>query len=203
MTSKKILRNLGKTKKSYKEFRTKLKTLESELDRIESQIRECREGVRSSRSQMLRMNKVLQNMDLADANYAVFYDNDAADVGYIVGGEEHYLDIDDEGEISLTLMKEKRKADRARRLEESEGEAVEDEDDEEDEDPEEDEDTEDEEEDEEEEEDEPVEEDEEPEEEDEDEEEEEEEDEEEEDEEEDDNESDDGFIAHPNLRFID
>ena len=40
MTSKKILRNLGKTKKSYKEFRTKLKTLESELDRIESQIRE-------------------------------------------------------------------------------------------------------------------------------------------------------------------
>ena len=115
MNANKILKELGKARKVYKESRDKLRLLESELEHIESNIRDCKDGVHSSRSQMLRLNKVLQNMDLADANCAIFYDNDAADIGYLINGEEHYLDTNDDGEISLTLMPERRRLERAER----------------------------------------------------------------------------------------
>jgi hypothetical protein len=116
MNAKKIVKELDRARKTYKESRNRLKMLAAELERIEGQIQDCRDGVRGSRSEMLKKNQVLQNMDLADANYAVFYDNNSADVGYIVGGDEHHIDLNEDGEISLTPMNERRRQQRAERL---------------------------------------------------------------------------------------
>ena len=115
MNAKKIVKELDRARKTYKESRNKLKALEAELAQIEGQIQETRDGVRGSRSEMLKKNQVLQNMDLADANFAVFYDNNSADVGYIIGGEEHHIDINEDGEVSLMPMNERRRQQRAER----------------------------------------------------------------------------------------
>jgi len=120
MNAKKIQKELEKARKEYKECRSKLIGLESELERIEGQIQDSRDGQRSSRTKMFKMREVLQNMDLADSNYAIFYDNDASDVGYIVDGEENYLDMTDEGEVSLIPMKTHRSDQRRLKKEEVE-----------------------------------------------------------------------------------
>jgi len=112
MSRKQILKSVSKTKAKYKEFREKLHSLETELERVESEINECRDGVHESRSSMLKMNRVLQNMDLTDVNHAVFY---ASDVGYIMDGDEHYLDVNDAGDVSYITMKERRSQQRAER----------------------------------------------------------------------------------------
>ena len=109
MSARKINKELDKARKEYKECSKKLSELEKELARLEGDIQACRDGRRGSRSKMLRMNRVLQNMDLSDANYCMFYDDNAVDVGYIIDGEEHYLDREDEGEINLKPMKEYRR----------------------------------------------------------------------------------------------
>ena len=62
------------------------------------------------------MNGILQNMDLVDSNYAMFYGN-CSDVGYMIDKEEHYLDVDDCGEVTVKLMRDYRKEQRVKNKE--------------------------------------------------------------------------------------
>jgi len=106
MSPKKIHKELNKARATYKEARSKLRGLESDLSRLEDQISECRDIIRSSRATMLKMNGVIQNIHLSDANYAVFYDTNDA-VGYMIGGEEKYLDMSEDGEINISPWRQR------------------------------------------------------------------------------------------------
>jgi len=105
---KQVLKRIDKSKATYQVERKKLKNLERNLKKIENDINLAKGVQRTSRSDMLKLKKVLSNMDLADCNYVILYE-DSNECGYIVDGEERSLDVDDDGELSFKLMKEYRK----------------------------------------------------------------------------------------------
>ena len=105
-TRNQINKDLVTQKKKYQESRKKLSDLEKKRDYIEKMINECRDNMRSSRSDMLTCTDVLKNMDLADCRHAIFYDNDTNDIAYLIGGSEQHINIDDIGDIRLQPMKE-------------------------------------------------------------------------------------------------
>lgn len=105
-TRNQINKDLGGQKKKYQESRKKLSELEKKRDRLERNINECRDSMRSSRSDMLNCTDVLKNMDLADCRHAIFYDNDTKDVSYIIDGSEQHIDIDDIGDVRFKPMKQ-------------------------------------------------------------------------------------------------
>ena len=119
---KQVLKNIDKSKAVYQLERKREKSLKKQLAKVESDLEACRTKVRDSRKEMLRLKRVLSNMDLADCNYVVLYDN--GDCGYIIDGDEYSLDVNDDGELDMLDMKEyrrkKREEERATHDEESE-----------------------------------------------------------------------------------
>jgi hypothetical protein len=104
---KQLLKKIDKSKVVYQTERKREQLLKKQLAKLEADLEACRQKVRGSRTDMLKMKKVLSNMDLADCNYVVMYDN--GDCGYVIGGEEYSLDVDDEGELDTLLMREYRR----------------------------------------------------------------------------------------------
>lgn len=110
---KQLLKKIDKSKAMYQLERKREQSLKKQLERIEADLEACRQKVQGSRAEMLKMKRVLSNMDLSDSNYVVMYDN--GDCGYILGGEEYSLDVNDEGELDMLLMKEYRRQKREER----------------------------------------------------------------------------------------
>jgi hypothetical protein len=104
---KQLLKNIDKSKAVYQLERKREQSLKRQLEKIEADLDACRQKVRESRSEMLKLKTVLSNMDLSDCNYVVMYDN--GDCGYVLGGEEYSLDVNDDGELDMLLMKEYRR----------------------------------------------------------------------------------------------
>lgn len=118
---KQLVRKIDKATTAYKSERKKLDSLQKEKDKLEQKLSECQEKVRNSRSEMLKLKKVLRNMDLADSNYAILYEK-SDDCGYIVDGEEYHLDVGDDGELEFTPMKDHKKQKREEEKQDSEKE---------------------------------------------------------------------------------
>jgi hypothetical protein len=117
VSRKGVAKRRDKSRQTYQKLRTDLTRLEAERDKLDAELKDMRKGLLESRSDMLKTNDILNNMDLVDCNYVVYYNN-TDDVGYVVDKEEHYLSVDDEGSPSLTLVKERNRADRAKKREE-------------------------------------------------------------------------------------
>ena len=86
-----------------------LSQLQSERDSLDARLNQTKEDMEKSRTDMLQLNDVLRNMDLLDCNYVMMYNN-SDDIGYLIDKEEHHLSVDDQGDISLTPMKEHRRS---------------------------------------------------------------------------------------------
>ena len=105
-TRRQITKDLEGQKKKYQTERKRLSDMEKKRDRLEKDISECRDSMRSSRGNLLNFTDVLKNMDLSDCRHAIFYDNDTQDVGYILDGNEVHLSTNDEGDLDQLSMKD-------------------------------------------------------------------------------------------------
>lgn len=95
------LEGYHKAKSKFQELKEKKRDLEAQLEKAKQDMQDCR-------GDMLRYNDVLRNMDLLACKHVVLYNN-SDDIGYVVDKEEHHLDVDDCGDVSLTPMKEYRR----------------------------------------------------------------------------------------------
>lgn len=106
VSKKHLLKQISQATDNYKNLRKELSSLEAEMDALDNKIKSARSGMYDSRADMLRLNGILQNMDLVDSQSVVMYDNDNQDVGYLIDKEEHHLSVDDAGNPSITSMKD-------------------------------------------------------------------------------------------------
>lgn len=106
MSRKSILKKIDKSKATYQQERKKLENLKKQKDKLEKELDICQSIMKESRSEMLRLKNILSNMDLADCNYAIMYENDC---GYLIDGEEYHVKINDDGDLEVKLMKDYRK----------------------------------------------------------------------------------------------
>jgi len=104
-----ISKNIEKSKKTYKNLKSKLDLLEKEDAKRQKELNELRSQVASLKKTIGNSHKVLQNLDVANADDAVFY-NDSDDVGYIIDGGEYHLEVKDDGELELTPMRQWRRS---------------------------------------------------------------------------------------------
>lgn len=125
---KQVLKKIDKSKATYQTERKREQSLKKQLEKVEAELDACLQKVRGSRSEMLRLKKVLSNMDLADCNYVVLYDN--GDCGYVIDKEEYSLEVNDEGELDMLQMKEYRRKKREEERANSEDSETEESDDE-------------------------------------------------------------------------
>lgn len=114
---KKIDSHRLKSLEGYHASKKKLSKLKAERDKLDAQLESAEKDMHDCRSEMLKLTDVLRNMDLADCNYVMMYDN-TDDVGYIVDKEEHHLDVDENGDVSFVLMTEHRRNQRKAKKEE-------------------------------------------------------------------------------------
>ena len=104
---KQVLKKIDKSKSVYQLERKREQSLKKQLAKVEADLEACRTKMRDHRKEMLRLKSVLSNMDLADCNYVVLYDN--GDCGYVIDGDEYSLDVNDEGELDMLDIKEYRR----------------------------------------------------------------------------------------------
>ena len=114
----KISKQLEKAKADYGRLKDSLDVMEANDAKLKSQLDETRKSTNEARQRILKMHKAMQNMDLSNANDAIFYNDESQDVGYVIDGKEFHLDIDDTGEVKLTPMGKHRKARKAPKQEE-------------------------------------------------------------------------------------
>lgn len=107
VSRKKIVKDINDNRVRYRDHRSNLLNLESERDRLDSMIQSAKDGVHKTRKDMLFLSDVLQTLNLADSNYAVFYENERQDVSYILDKtkEEYHVKFDD-GELVITPWKD-------------------------------------------------------------------------------------------------
>lgn len=106
-----ISKSLDKAKGEYAKLKDSMDVLEANDAKLRGQLEGTRKSVQEARSRIMKMHKAMQNMDLANANDAIFYDgNSADDIGYVINGKEFHLDISDDGEVNLTPMNKHRKS---------------------------------------------------------------------------------------------
>lgn len=104
-----ISKNIEKSKKTYKNLKSKLDILEKEDAKRQKELNELRSQVASLKKSIGNSHKVLQNLDVANADDAVFY-NDSDDVGYVIDGGEYHLEVKDDGELELIPMRQWRRS---------------------------------------------------------------------------------------------
>lgn len=97
MSRQRIIKEINGSRSKYQETRKTLKDLESKQKRLNDLIQVAQKDVTESRKKMLRLSEVVQKMDLADCNYAVFYENDRQDVAYVIDKEEYHVQFSDDG----------------------------------------------------------------------------------------------------------
>lgn len=104
-----IAKNIEKSKKTYKKLKSELDALEKEDAKRQKELNELRSRVSSLKKTIGNSHKVLQNLDVSNADDAVFY-NDSDDVGYVIDGGEYHLEVKDDGELELTPMRQWRRS---------------------------------------------------------------------------------------------
>lgn len=107
LSRNKMQKALEKAKLEHKRLKENLDYLEVNDRKLKEQLEKTRSAHSDARSRILQLHKGLQHMDLANADDAVFYDDD---IGYVIKGKEYHLDVDDVGDLRLTPMNKWRKA---------------------------------------------------------------------------------------------
>lgn len=102
---KQVDKMLGKAKAEYAKYKGQLDVLEAEDAKRKAQLDVTRRQTNDLRQKVMKMHKAMQCMDLANASDAVFYNDDSADIGYIISGKEFHLEIDEHGEMNLHPMR--------------------------------------------------------------------------------------------------
>src|ERR1041384_4534004 len=76
---------ISKTLEKTKKMKDSMDVLEANDAKLKAQLDGTRKNVQEARSRIMKMHKAMQNMDLANANDAIFYDgNSADDIGYVI-----------------------------------------------------------------------------------------------------------------------
>ncbi len=122
MSRNTIQKAIIKAKKQHDLLKRELDSLEADDSKLKSRLEDTKSKLHFTRKQLLNMHRGMQHMDLANADDAVFYDDDEQ-IGYVVKGKEYHLDINDDGEITLTPMNKYRREQRANNSSESDSEA--------------------------------------------------------------------------------
>jgi predicted nuclease with TOPRIM domain len=104
-----LSKKLDKAKSDYSRLKSDLDVLEANDAKLKQHLETTRSGAQAARKAIMQMHDAQRKMDLADANDAVFYADDD-DVGYLVGGKEVHISVDDNGEVSMTPMSQHRKS---------------------------------------------------------------------------------------------
>jgi len=100
---KKVLNTYEKSKTEYLNHKKKLDLVEKQVDALQKELDKHKGLCGASRKTLLKLQKAVQNMDLANASDVIFYQN-SDDMGYIVDGKEYHLEVDQLGEIAKTPM---------------------------------------------------------------------------------------------------
>lgn len=100
---KRVLHSLEKSKAEYQVHKKKRDMLAKQLDALQKELEKSDAFSGSARKKFLKLQKAVQNMDLADASDVVFYQN-SDDVGYVIDGREYHLDVNEFGELNQTPM---------------------------------------------------------------------------------------------------
>jgi len=123
---KELLKSLDGAKKNYSKFKSLSDSLMAQDRKLQEDLSSAKDGLSSCKKDMQSVHDVLRSMDLlGSCDDAIVYDN--SDVGYIVDGKEHHLNLSDDGEFELIPMGTYRKS----KKEEPKEESKEEEDDEE------------------------------------------------------------------------
>lgn len=123
ISRKKLVSALEKAKANYSKIKANLDSLEAQDRKIQVALEKARTDCNDSRRHMLKMHKAIQNMDLASASDAIFYDSE--DIGYVIDSKEYHLDLNDSGEMVLVPMNKYRR-DKKKEIKESEIEVAQD-----------------------------------------------------------------------------
>lgn len=118
MNRKRMSGTLEKAKGDYAKHKKELDILEADDTKLKEKLEATRSGAAAARKKMLQLHKAMSNMDLANANDAVFYADDE-DVGYVINGKEFHLDVDDVGDVKLTPMSAHRKSKKTKKADEN------------------------------------------------------------------------------------
>lgn len=104
---KRVVSSLEKAKSAYGKLKASLDSLEEQALRINESLEKTKSSCGLARKEMLKLHKVIQTMDLTNANEVVMYDS--GDVGYVIDGKECHVDVDDSGEMKKTRMRDHRR----------------------------------------------------------------------------------------------
>lgn len=104
----KVNKSLEKAKKEYSGHKTNLDQLEAQDGKLRVQLDNTRKLTNDARRRVMTLHKAMQNMDLANASDAVFYNDDSNDIGYIIDSKEYHLETDEAGEMKLVPMRHHR-----------------------------------------------------------------------------------------------
>jgi hypothetical protein len=96
---KKVVRSLEKAKSEYGKLKSMLDGLEGQAAKINDNLEKTRASCNAARKEMLKLHKIIQNMDLANASDAIMYES--GDVAYVVDGKEVIMDVDDTGDVKM------------------------------------------------------------------------------------------------------
>lgn len=105
----KVTKMLDRAKADYAKQKGQLDILEVEDSKRKIQLDNSRRSTNDLRQHIMKMHKTMQCMDLASASDAIFYNDDSKDIGYMIGGKEFHLEIDEQGEMKLIPMRNYRK----------------------------------------------------------------------------------------------
>lgn len=107
VSRKKVIKDINDNRVKYRDYRSSLSNLEREKEKLDAMIQSAKDGVHKTRKDMLFLSDVLQTLNLADSNYAIFYENDQQDVSYILdkSKEEYHVKFED-GELIITPWKD-------------------------------------------------------------------------------------------------
>jgi len=101
MSRKQLEKIIGKLRGEYLKLKRECVQLAKEKESLDTKLSDARDAMKKARTEMLNKQKALQNLDLTDSNKAVFYDNEAQDVGYISDGVEYDVGTDEDGDTTL------------------------------------------------------------------------------------------------------
>jgi hypothetical protein len=103
MSRNTIQKAIAKAKKQHDALKSELDKLEADDSKLKTRLDDTRSKLQFTRKQLLNMHRGMQHMDIANADDAVFYDDDDR-IGYVIKGKEYHMDINDCGDVTLIPM---------------------------------------------------------------------------------------------------
>ncbi len=117
MSRNNITKTIEKARKNHAALKKEYDSLQADDVKLKSRMEENKNKLQHTRKQIMTMHKGLNNMDMANAEDAVFYDDDDV-IGYMVDNKEFHMEICDDGEIKLIPMNKYRKECKSKKDEE-------------------------------------------------------------------------------------